>query len=519
MCSSIVTVQSSHACAPRLPLLLQPHDHIMISLTKSPMQTLPNELLCYIFYSATHDSSDRRDSMIPFVVSHVCRRWRSVSLSTGNLWTSIILSFPMSLSRLYRATIWLARSKHYPLDILMDFRDPSWDWDEDTHAFRWQWMETIMRFLLPHAGRWWRLELYTDTWAPIFAFLWYTRRVASVPMLESITLSRCNAYFAGAGHVFEPVALKQPVPLFGGLPLDKLREVCLSGVHVDWSNTGLRNLTSLEFKYHASDVLPSLAQFIDLLTASPNLEHLTILGWGPQIDNTSDVAISSDEDDHFMSLRRVQRSILLPRLTRFFLGFVDVDYVIQLLSLFCCPAVEELSFEDISASFNPYDYQDATPLLECMVSNHVSRCSSPSHSSTCCTTASFPLSQVHTLELQRVHSTRTSFSRFLNEFTSLKDLSLVDVRNDVLQALQPQSPTSPATDNLPYLPCPALSHLTCRRVDPNAVMETVNCRAAHPSILPLEKVYLDIRDIGGGNLSDETLAPFYHDNVILLEYL
>ena len=114
-------------------------------------------------------------------------------------------------------------------------------------------MEAVIRLLLPHVTRWQRFELLTDTWAPIFTFLWYTRRVESAPMLRSIALSRGNTYFAAEGQGFEPATLKQPVPLFGDIALDNLREVSFAGVHVDWSKSALRNLVAFELKYHARD--------------------------------------------------------------------------------------------------------------------------------------------------------------------------------------------------------------------------------------------------------------------------
>ncbi|KAF9463177.1 hypothetical protein BDZ94DRAFT_1193387, partial [Collybia nuda] len=249
----------------------------------SPSCSLPNELLSHIFFLASHDYENDYDAVItPVWISHVCSHWRQVALLTGTLWTNLTLAFPVSRPQLSKAITWLIRSQKHPIDILFDFRDPSWDWEEESHTFRWQDMEAILRLFLPHVQRWHRFELLTDTWAPIFTFLWYTRKVESAPILESLSLSRCNAYFASKQESFHPIKLKEPIPLFGGLPLEKLREVSLTGVHVEWSSSKLCDLTSLNFKYQASDVMPTLDEFIATLSTCANLEQLSIIGWGPQ---------------------------------------------------------------------------------------------------------------------------------------------------------------------------------------------------------------------------------------------
>ena len=475
-------------------------------LHKSPsMQRLPNELLVYIFLFATHCYDLSEAILSPIVVSQVCSRWRQVALSTGNLWTNLILTFPTSPGKLSRTLTWLSRSKTYPLDILLDFRDSSWDWQENSHTFRWKDMEAVVRLLLPHVIRWQRFELLTDTWAPIFTFLWYTRRVESAPMLRSIALSRCNAYFAAKGQGFEPAALKQPVPLFGGIALDNLREVSFAGVHVDWSKSALRNLVALEFKYHARDVMPSLNEFIDILSACPDLKRLTILGWGPRLDLPLNNATPGTENEEGpFDLTRLQRSIQLPHLTRFSFGFLDIEYAIELLSLFCLPALEELAFEDVSTTLNLTEPQDATPILEWLASNRSSRCPSPSHTSACCAIISYPLNRVNTLELHGVRSSETTFSHFLREFASLRRLSLFDTESDVLQALKPRHFPMifvHGSDRLDT-PCPALTELNCRNVDSVILVGVVTARAEVDSVSQLEQVCLDVPDSDDRYISD-----------------
>ncbi|KAF9218932.1 hypothetical protein BS17DRAFT_719047, partial [Gyrodon lividus] len=221
--------------------------HIRRCSSPTGVQSVPVELMSKIFTFASYSPHDIHDAIIqPIAISHVCSHWRQISLSTTSLWTMIFLALPLSSNQLTRTMTWLLRSRNRPLHIHMDFRDPSWNWDETSHSFGWKAMENIMRLLLPQAQRWQCIELLTDTWAPIFTFLSYTARVKSVPLLQNMRLARCNEYFVAKGEPFRPAGLALPIAWFsGGAGLCGLRQLSLSGVHIDWKNSGLRGLKEL----------------------------------------------------------------------------------------------------------------------------------------------------------------------------------------------------------------------------------------------------------------------------------
>ncbi|EEB89081.1 hypothetical protein MPER_12866, partial [Moniliophthora perniciosa FA553] len=185
----------------------------------------------------------------PVTISHVCTKWRKVALSAGSLWTKLAVFSPeIDASQLIRISTWLTRSKAYPIEVLLDFRyDGERDWDEYSHPFTGEMMKVILKLLLPHVGRWKTFEMLLDTWEPMHTFLVQTSGVKEAPMLQSVALSRVNAYFVTKGQTFQPDDLKKPVPLFGGCALGSLRDVTLSGVHVDWTRSHLRNLLDLSF--------------------------------------------------------------------------------------------------------------------------------------------------------------------------------------------------------------------------------------------------------------------------------
>ncbi|KAJ7058022.1 hypothetical protein C8F01DRAFT_926335, partial [Mycena amicta] len=306
-----------------------------------PINRVPNELLATFFTLAVgrpHDMADLEDMAqitSPTTVSHVCSRWREVAISTGSLWTWIILTFPTSAGQVTRVLTWLTRSHAYSLDILLDFRDPDWDIiePEEDHQFTAADLETALEIPLLRAsiGRWRSVELLVDTWAPMLAFLRHSQTF-DVQNLESLRLARCNAYFACRGQVFQPVALKQFLPLFGiNSTLTRLRHVSLVGVHVDWdaAASALTDLNALELKYQAEDVMPTMAQFVRILQASPSLEKLAVVGHAPQGPPASE-------------------PVLLPNVSSFTLGFVDVDPTIDLVKALALPALRELTLENVS---------------------------------------------------------------------------------------------------------------------------------------------------------------------------
>ncbi|KAF7974163.1 hypothetical protein HWV62_13283 [Athelia sp. TMB] len=447
--------------------------------------SLANELLARIFALTTHDSHDPHDAILyPIIISHTCASWRRLAISTSDLWTSIILTHPSPWSQLSRTVAYLSRSRRRPLSLLLDFRDPAWDWSEDSHSFSWKHMENVIRLLSPHVLRWRSLELLTDTWSPIFTFLWYIRKVPSAPMLESLSLSRCNVYFAASEETFEPAALKEPIALFGGgMALRSLRRVVLAGVHCDWTNSGLRNLEELELKYHAMEVMPSLQQFVNILSDCPKLLRLAILGWGPRADTMPDKLTGREVSP--LSVGKLCGSVCLPYLEHFILGFLDVEYATSLLSLFCLPALKTLTLEDISPTLDPADHQDASSILNFLADPSSTLFQPSSHSASCAHTRRICLQNIINLELCALQASQPAIRSILLKFLSLERLSVTHMGRDIFAALgQMSSPaSSPSTT-------PALLDAV---VDFNALLSFAKLPSEKKPLSTSYKISLDIR--------------------------
>ncbi|KAF8433709.1 hypothetical protein L210DRAFT_3555907 [Boletus edulis BED1] len=419
---------------------------------------MPVEIIANILGFASCSSHDPISQSI--ALSHVCRQWRQISLSMPSLWTFIKLSLPLSKSQLVRMCTWIIRSRNCPLDIHMDFRDPSWDWDEASHIFGCKVMEYIMCFLVPQAQRWRSTVLLTDTWAPIFMFLSCTVAIESAPLLQTIRLARCNEYFVAPGETFRPSHLALPVAWFrGGASLSHVRHVSLSGVHVDWTRSGLTGLRELELRYHARDVMPALSEFLRILRANAALERLVILGWGPQTCHASENERGSNDLE----------TIELPNLEELEFGFADVTYAIDLLSLFALPKLRVLSVQDVAFAIQLCERQDSSALF-----NHLVEMSAPTE-----IPPRIPLSGLCELSLRGVYADAASIRGLFGSLCAMTSLCLDRVDPTPLMAI------CSALDA-----CDRLEMLTLKDID-SAAAGLVLSSCSFPSRL---RIFLDIDD-------------------------
>ena len=242
-------------------------------------------------------------------------------------------------------------------------------------------MDASFDLLLPHVTRWRSLTVLTDTWSPMHTTLFRLNSslASTAPLLESLTLMRCNQFACYSPH-FQPHNMKGPkfVP-FGASsrsPFPRLRSLNLTGVHVDWSalasilptptthddgsSSSTGGLHSLELSYHANEVRPTVAEFRDILSACPHLESLIVKASGPLLlpedDDVEidDNAARDDIGDH--------RPISLPRLDDLVLGYTSALNGCKILDILDAPNVKIFTLEDESHPANPID-EDAECLL------------------------------------------------------------------------------------------------------------------------------------------------------------
>ncbi|KAJ7182903.1 hypothetical protein C8R43DRAFT_968452 [Mycena crocata] len=367
-----------------IAMLSRPQQAFQPQRASSPISSLPVELLAYIFVLGTHEpisqQPERDDNCQPFnsesvkaplLYASVSRHWRSVALNTPALYTSLCIT-PELLRDAGSAEVldttpivsYLALSRNYLVDILIDARDQAWDFEDESYQpwFTAQHMTAAMAVLLPHLGRWRSLSILTDLYAPMDAALrpleaYLTTYTA--PHLESLRLMRCDAYISHCitsisetDHVFMTFATDCPF-LF-----PSLKHLALRGVPSAWGALAghiPEDLQTLELSYHASAEQPSIPELARLLSAASHLTRLVMNGSGPLLFD-SDVDPSTPTDNSGTA------PISLPELKSLLLGYTSSEAGLAFFHLLSAPNVQTLTLEDTSvpAAMIPID---AAPLL------------------------------------------------------------------------------------------------------------------------------------------------------------
>ncbi|OSC98890.1 hypothetical protein PYCCODRAFT_1470710 [Trametes coccinea BRFM310] len=427
-------------------------------------------------------------STTPDLFAAVSRHWREVALNTPQLWNRVCVTigdiehggsggwFPI-VSR------YLARSGQCPLDVYIDARDPGWDFCEEdsigavvspdidetydyTHPFKAEHMHYLLNIILPHVCRLRSLAILTDRWAsmrtaleclsfrdPTFVSLPNPAPLC-LPLLESLVLMRCNE-FVSFHHRFSPPGQHKPAYLpFRGLIshsepsypreqrilLPRLRQLTLSGVHLDWSSlplllppsriSGNSGLKRLELSYHCAEVRPTEEELREILQRCAGLRTLTVRVSGPQTPESSKPATSMPP-------------VALPSLKALEVGYYDVEACTALLSMITCSEVEHVTLEN---SYPVRDESlDAGPLL--LACAKVTAFTSPRHGQPV-----FP--RAKTVTLRRVEASAEAFEAFYEALPSIRELMVAHMfllggkaltsRDVNLTFIPPDSPISPS---------------------------------------------------------------------------
>ncbi|PFH46904.1 hypothetical protein AMATHDRAFT_68850 [Amanita thiersii Skay4041] len=501
-----VTDQSAAVC--------QPEKIVYLSTVATPtVHRLPNELLLYIFHLAVSFNEDVDvEPISPLLLTKVCRRWEHVTVSNRSLWSNIIMVYPLTSTRAIETDVLLLKSQHYPLDIYLDFRDPDWNREgsEEPNDEVRQHLLAVLQKLLRHVSRWRRLTVLTDTWFSMLAFLASIHSSAkAAPTLQAINLSCCTGFFMGAAEAFYPQYLKHRIPLFAGMDLPQLRQVSLTGVFLDWERSRLTDLTELELKYQAGDVMPTLGDFDQILRGCPRLDKLSIVGWGFQTGKgefgSAENASSNNKQCYTIP---PHEPVTLEHLTSFSLGLVNESHAMKLLSLLRLPALRDLYLEDVG-SFSVFQIgHDSSSLL-----NHVSRLSSRRPCTSVANGSAAHFGQVRSLELRGVWADQQTFENFFGCMTGLKSLSLRSTSNTALLALASSHPARDGEENKGIaMACGDLEELSCEWMENEDIVSTVAARAKNPQVKKLQSLIIESGQ-GSASLTLKQVTALVHADV------
>jgi len=445
--------------------------------------------------SSSSSSSDSFEPVFQVLVSHVCRHWREVALSTPSLWTNISVT-ANDQSPFDRIEVWLIRSKTLPIDIFID-SEPlsrsqgassgsdssngtglSSDSDIVLKSMSESDLAKLLDLLIPHVPRWLSFHLDAVSYPLMFTCVHLlsspsTPAAECLRMLELYHHEDTDSPFRPADHP----QYGQHLTLFDG-KAPRLQSIALWGVHVDWSQGWLGgnvHLVDLELAYHSTEVRPSWAAFSCILRESPNLETLTLSSSGPAGEpHEWGVALDGENNASPVELNGLKNLVL---------AYLPPSYVIGLLRRLVIPCLQSLAL-DIE--------DDCTELVQHLVG--------PGSRSSFPTEQKNPLSSLENLKLAGLPCDGGSVSKLYSQLDGLISLNL-DMNfltRPFFQSLSARRTTSDGSQNTIYLP--ALSSLTTCGISGDEMRELVTIRkeAGHP----LKTVFMDEAD----GVSDQDIS-------------
>ena len=221
---------------------------------------LPNETLCAIFDEGRRSKTAREGSWL-ISVSHVCRRWREVTIYSPFLWTDIYFGprlLSPNASKYTQAC--MQRSQNCPLDVTLRFGDGAPLRDQQIMAAAR--LADHLHIIIPHINRWRTLDVHVyhhKSLPQLFGLL--PGRATNLKQVR-IVLER------HAGGNFYHEVFRDGTPM--------LVSVELRGISFALCKFPLAQLTSLTLT--RSDRALSPSEFRSVLTSSLSLRDLSLYG-------------------------------------------------------------------------------------------------------------------------------------------------------------------------------------------------------------------------------------------------
>lgn len=399
---------------------------------------LPLEVLANIFRFVAWSSTTPATGVYSRLsLTWVCRLWREVAIADSTLWNAIWFREPPPFDR---SLEWFRRAESAPLDIRIN--------DSQDYAFDGPTMADLLDKLLTKMHQI-RVLIVIVEGAEAAQIVFEKLRIIGTQNCPMI-LERLELHHSGAK---DDVVYAPPMPLFGGAHLPSLKYASLNGVHLDWHQFRLTNLTTLDIRRMPFRISPDLLHFRSIIASSPNLWKLCLDNAGPQFDIEKSVAL---EPISLLNLKILVYS-------EFSLG-----YALYVASQIHAPNVRDLTLVNFIG-------EDYTPLFVFM-------------------TTRFPHVRILTIYSTEVVAS-PHMVRWLTSMPEIVYLRIANVQLNFLTFFLQRADAPPLQQSgkhksnpLSQVVCPNLSVLDLQRVDPAQAIAWI----AHRQRLgcPIKKVYL-----------------------------
>ena len=284
--------------------------------TLVPISRLTSEILVSIFslLSSSVFSISSQPFAAPFIFSHVCHKWREISLNFPHLWSRINFT-QLTLASTAKM---LTRAKTVPLHLEADLTG----WGREQ-------IDAFERLLNGHISQ--TRDLRISGPLPAFGQL-----VSSAPILESLSLS----HTAARPDLSYPAII--PPKLFNSTT-PRLTSVELKNCYISWKSRLFKSLRILKILNTSEEERPSLEVWLNTLGEMTQLETLVLESATPRALHTSDS----------------WRIITLPSLTKFHISASAADCALALAHL-VMPALTSLH---VNAKSQDDNGEDVRPLI------------------------------------------------------------------------------------------------------------------------------------------------------------
>ena len=464
------------------------------------------------------DDEEEPDREIPFqvLISHVCKRWRSVALNTPVLWSR--LSFAKGIP-LDKHQTYIERARNAPLEItivctteaesedgdgdegedeevdpvssardqeLLDclrnsidhlnpsfpglLNDPNWrtipgrnghgNSSTEHGNYTISELSETLDLIIPHVQQWRVLSVGVPEYRWMYLLL---ARLHQCPPAETLEVLELYVHDdIEEIWSYPPELITRFTPFHGQAPY--LRHCALWSVHLDWeASLGLlENLEFLDLGYHVDEVRPSYQTF-EAILKSTRLQTLLLALSGPK----------GTEDDWKHAGCKPIRLLSVEELL---LRFHPQQYVCSLLRFIDTPSLRSLSLD--------FESEDCTQLVQDL-------CKAPFGRSKTL------LAGLENLKLSGLPCDRTVMKKMLNELSGLKQLTLnclgegEKIFEEIFKATTGLISSSSEGSKMLY--CPALETIATTGITGEQMREFVEVRMK--AGVPVQKVMMSRNDV------------------------